>query len=211
MSEIGNSGKRSYTVPILLVIIVVLATLIIIFYSKLLLTQQTHTTDQGLRLSESYNYAALFADRLHNGADELLNAESEVERLHAMRLLGEATVAADEATELLLEAAHLTSGQSREEAAKPILAAMTTVIGINSQLAKIGEHEGPLTKQEITALTVIRDGVVPMKEELNRFRPPSGEAGYRQMITVGDWINPALEASQKLEQIAAKLNEINQS
>jgi hypothetical protein len=122
-----------------------------------------------------------------------------------MKSLGEANIASGETAALLIEAAHLTSGEPREEAGKPIFEAINKVMGAGSTMATIGEHEGPLTADEISTLTVIRDGVAKMKEALGFFRPPSGEAGYRQMVTVGDWINPALEASKGLEQMAADL------
>ncbi|MCD9022999.1 hypothetical protein [Cohnella silvisoli] len=200
-----ENKKRSYTVPVLLIIIMVLLTLIIIFYSKLLLTQQTHTTDQGKRLSEQYVYALIFAEKLHDGADKLLTAKTEVERLGAVRMLGQADIASGETSGLLVEARHLRSGQSKEEAAKPIVQAINAIIGEGSIIATVDKRDGPLTEQEIAALTVIRDGTAQMKEALNRFRPPSGEAGYRQMVTVGEWIQPALEAGKSLENMANKL------
>jgi hypothetical protein len=204
----SENGKRSYMVPILLVIIVVLATLIMLFYSRLILTEQKQTTDQGLRLAERYGYAILFANRLHDGAEGLLNAKSEAHRLQAMKKLGEANIASGETAALLIEAAHLTLGKPREEAGKPIFKAINKVIGVGSKMAAIGEHEGPLTTDEISTLTTVRDGVAKMEEALGRFRLPSGEAGFRHMVTVGDWINPAREASEKLEQMAADVNKI---
>jgi hypothetical protein len=44
-----------------------------------------------------------------------------------------------------------------------------------------------------------------MKDALNRFRPPTGEAGFRQMVTIGEWVNPALDATKALEEFAANL------
>jgi hypothetical protein len=201
----SENNKRSYTVPILLIFIVVLLTLIIIFYSKLILTQQTQTTDQGKRFAEQYVYAQLFADRLHNGVDGLLNAKSEIDRIRAVKMLGEANIASGETSGLLAEASHLDSGKSKEETAKPVVAAMNTVMGVGSVIATVGEHEGPLTKEEIAALSAIRDGSENMKNALIRFRPPTGEAGFRQMVTVGDWVNPALVATKALEELAANL------
>jgi hypothetical protein len=201
----SENSKRSYTVPVLLVIIMVLLTLVIIYYSKLLLTQQTQTTDQGKRLAEQYVYAILFADRLHNGADGLLNAKSESDRIRAAKMLGEANIAAGETSGLLTEAFHLESGKSKEEAAKPVIKAINTLIGVDSVIAAVGEHEGTLTKEEITTLTTIRDGTEKIKKTLNRFRTPTGESGFRQMVTVGDWVSPVLEASKILEEIAANV------
>jgi hypothetical protein len=201
----SDNGKRTYTVPVLLIIILVLLTLIFMFYSKLLLTQQTHTTDQGSRLAERYNYALLFVDQLHGGVEGLLTAKTEGEWGKAMNMLGKSTVAAGETSSLLVEAVHLTSDSKREEASKPIVLAINKLMGVGSTVATIGEHEGPLTDEEKDDLIIIRDGAAQMQEVLNRFRPPSGEAGFRQMVTVGDWITPALDSSKLLEQIAAKL------
>ncbi|BBI34740.1 hypothetical protein [Cohnella abietis] len=203
----SENKKRSYTIPVLYIIITVLSTFVILSYSKYLLAQQTHTTDQGQRLSEQYNYASLFAKRLHDGAEGLLNAKSESDRLHAVRQLGEAAMASGETVELLIEAAYLTPGQSKkkEEAGKPVVEAMKVIIGENGPMSNIGEHEGPLTGDEIAALTLIRDGVAQMDETLKRFRPILGEAGYRQMITMGEWVAVVNEASQGLQQLAAKL------
>jgi hypothetical protein len=201
----SENRKRSYTVPVLLIIIMLLITMIIIFYSKLILTQQEQTTDRGKRLSEQYIYALLFVDQLHAGADGLLNAKSAADWVRATRMLGEATIASGETSSLFFEARNLNSGKSKEEAAKPIIVAINSVIGVGSKIATIGEREDPLTTEEISTLTAIRDGTAQMKETLNRFRPPTGEAGFRQMVTVGEWISPALEASKVLEEMAAKL------
>jgi hypothetical protein len=201
----SDNGKRTFMVPVLFIIIMILLTLLIMFYSKLLLTQQTHTTDQGSRLAERYNYALLFADRLHDGVELLLETKTAGERVKAMKMLGEATVASGEMTGLFVEAAHLTTGDKSEEVGKPIILAISKMMGDGSTLTTIGEHEGPLTDDENADLILIRDGTAQLQETLNRFRPPSGEAGFRQMITVGDWITPALDSSKLIEQIAAKL------
>lgn len=201
----SENGKRTFTVPILLIIIVIMSTLIVILYSKLLISQQQHTTDQGQRLSEQYSYALLFVDRLQNGADTLLNAKSDADKQHAMKMLGEATIASGETLGLLVEAAHLDSGLDREEAAKPLMLAFNAFIGLEGIVTKLEERESPLSSDEIVALTILRDGGKQMQESLKRFRPPSGEAGFRQMMTLSEWIAPALDAAKKLERIAADL------
>lgn len=201
----SESGKRTYTVPVLLIIIVIMSTIIVIAYSKLLISQQQHTTDQGQRLAERYAYATIFADRLRDGTDGLLNAKSEVERLQAMKQLGEAVIASGETSGLFLEAAHLDSGLDREEAAKPIFLALNSFMGPDGIITKLAEHEGPLSTGDSASLTIIRDGASQMQEELKRFRPPSGEAGFRQMMTLKEWVAPALDATQVLEKIAADL------
>lgn len=200
-----EQGKRTYTVPVLLLIIVLMSILIVILYSKMLISQQQHTTDQGQRLAERYNFALLFTDRLHDGVDGLLNAKSEIERLRAVKLLGEAEIATGEIVTLLAEAVHLDTELDREEAVKSILSTINTMVGEDSTLSKVTEQAGPLTADDIVTLTVIRDGVAEMEKVLSGFRPPSGEAGFRQVMTIGDWVAPTLEASTSLEQLAAEL------
>ncbi|TVY00526.1 hypothetical protein [Cohnella terricola] len=201
-AENKTTNKRSYTLAALFAAIVVLATFVIMAYSKYILSEQSHTTDKGLRLAERYGYAMTFADRLHEGAESLLVAKTETERIRAVKAIAEGRLAGGETLGLFIEAAHLDSGLSRTEAAKPIMEAMNAVVGAESPLATIGEHEGPLTEEETVFLTNVRDGAAKMQETLFRFRPPSGEAGYRQMITVGEWRAPALEASKQLEELA---------
>ncbi|WP_239617424.1 hypothetical protein [Cohnella mopanensis] len=198
-------SKRSYTAPIIFVVLVVLMTLIIVVSTKYLFMKQTHTTDQGKQLAEEYNYALIYADRLHNGTDLMLSAKSEADRMRAARMLGEAHLASGESLGLFLEAQRLTTGQSTEETGNPIIVAMNTVFGEKSILASVGEHEGTLTEQEIAMLTLVRDGAAQMQQALNRFRPPSGEAGFRQMVTVADWVPNVVEASKYLEQLADNL------
>lgn len=197
--------KRSYTIPVLYISLVLLMTFVIIAYSKYLLSEQSHITDKGKRLSEQYNYALLFADRLHEGSEGLLNAATVAEQMQAARLLGEANVASGETLGLLIEAASQSNGQSSEEAGKLLISAMNSLVGPESPLASIGEHEGPLTDEERADLTVVRDGTAQMLQILDRFNPPSGEVGYRQMIRIGDWIESAAEAGTALEQLAEKL------
>jgi hypothetical protein len=196
--------KRSYTAPIIFVVLVVLMTLITVAYTKYLITKQTHTTDQGKQLAEQYNYALIYADRLHDGADLLLSAQSEADRIRGARMLGEAHLASGESLVLFLEAEHLATGKSVDEKGSPITSAMNTLMGEGSPLASVGEHEGPLTEQEITMLTLVRDGSTQMQQALKRFRPPSGEAGFRQMITVAEWVPNAVEAGNSLKQLADK-------
>ncbi|RED65711.1 hypothetical protein [Cohnella lupini] len=197
--------KRSYAAPVLFVIMVVLVTMIIMAYSKYLLTRQTHTTDQGQQLSEQYKYALIFANRLHEGSEGFLNARNEAEKLRAARMLGEASIASTESLELFAEAELLSNGKSDDDNREALTAAMNAVIGPDSLMASIGEHEGPLTDEEKATLTVVRDGAERMRQSLSRFRPPSGEAGYRQMMTIGEWIPSANQAGVELKALSAQL------
>jgi len=198
--------KRTYTVPVLLILLTLLAILIVLVYSKLLLLQQEQSKEEGKRLSERYNYALIFADRLKNGSDALLKDGSMTERLKAKEQLGEATMAAGETMGILTEAVHRDSGQSYEEAFKPLSEAMTKMMSEQSgHVYGVAEHEGPLTQEEKDMLLIVRDGAAKMEEELLKFRPPSVDAGFRSMAAGQDWVGPALAAGKALEETAAKL------
>jgi hypothetical protein len=184
----------------------VMATLIIMFYSKLILTRQTQSTDQGQRLAELYSQALLFVDQLQTGADGMLHARSESDRMIAARALGKAEILVADTQTLLAEAESRGADQPVEVAGKPIVEALNALAGADSLLWTAGEHVGPLTADETKALTVARDGAIRMKTALSGFRPPSGEAGFRQMMTIADWVAPARAATKQLEQTAQALN-----
>jgi len=203
----NSTKKRSPAAAIVFVAIVVLLTFVVMAYSKYILSEQAHTTDKGMRLAERYGYALVFADRLHEGAESLLVAKTEAEKVRAVKSLAEARLAGGETAGLLVEAVHLETKKKREEAAKPIMEAMNAVIGAESPMATIGESEGGLTDEETAFLTNVRDGAAKIQETLGRFRPPSGEAGFRQMIKIGEWRGPALDAAAQLEQLAAALRD----
>lgn len=197
----SSQGKRSFTVPILLIVVTVLTTLSIMFYSKSLLHDQREKTEIGQRLAEGYNYTVIFADRLHSGAQELLDAKSDAERLDAKEQLGAAAVAGGEAVRFLTEALPYSLKRDlREEEMKAIQDAMNAVL---EQIRDVGEHDGPLTADESGDLTRISDVASNMREALQSFRPPSGEAGYRQMVTGGAWVEAAQSVHSMLESLSA--------
>ncbi|MFC4599349.1 hypothetical protein [Cohnella hongkongensis] len=206
-AENKNTKKISYTIGALLVAIVVLMTLVILGYSKYMLTDQASKTEQGQRLAERYVYAQLFAERLRDGAEGFLVAETEAERIRSAKMIAEARLAGAEALGLLVEAESEASGQSREEASKPILSAANAVFGAESPLAVIGESGAPLTEEEIAFLSAVRDGAADIGEALQGFRPPSGESGFRQMTALGEWRPHALEASRRLAELASALED----
>jgi len=206
-TEENNPKKRSPAAAVAFIAIVVLMTLVVMAYSKYILSEQSHTTDKGMRLAERYAYAQLFADSLHDGAESLLVAKTETEKVRAVKALAEARLAGGETAGLLIEAVLAETKQKREEASAPILEAMNAVIGAESPMAAIGEREGPLTEEEAVFLTNVRDSAAAMQETLKRFRAPSGEAGFRQMIKMGDdWRAPTLEASKQLRDLAAAVS-----
>ncbi|TJY43433.1 hypothetical protein E5161_05995 [Cohnella pontilimi] len=194
--------KRSYTVPVLLLILVVLTTLIVMVYSKLLVAQQQQTTEKGKRLAEQYILANAFAERLSEGAALLRADATEAQRLRGKRLMGEADYPSVPTVAILTEAARRTSGQSNEEAFKPISVAMSK---LSEKLNEIGEHDGAITAEEQRVLATVHAGAADMAEALHKFRPPTGDAGFRQMQAGGEWVAAVNDAAKALQDMAAKL------
>ncbi len=199
-------SRRSLVIGAMLIAIVVLMTLVILGYSKYMLEEQSLKTDRGQRLAERYVYAQLFADRLRDGSEGFLVAKTEAEKVRAAKEIAEARLAGAEALGLFIEAESSASGQSRTEVSEAIMLAANAVIGGESPLAAIGESGAPLTDAEISFLTNVRDGAAVIADALNKFRSPSGEVGYRQMVSMGEWKPHALEASAKLRELASALN-----
>ncbi|MFC5703666.1 hypothetical protein ACFPVX_20465 [Cohnella faecalis] len=199
--------KRTYTVPIMLIIITGLAILCVVLYSRLLIVQQGKTTDEGQRLAESYLVAALMAERLHAGSDGLLKAETTAQKLAAKQLLGEAGAAgAGESLNLYSKAATFPEKpDSEDEEVRRAVTALNAIIGTDGKLKGIGEHDGELTDEEKQTLTIVRDSASEMIQALQRFRTPTGEAGYRAMTVGGEWVTAANEAIRVMEAAAAKL------
>ncbi len=202
-AEKKNKIGKSYGIGAMLVAIVVLMSLVIMGYSKYVLEEQARKTERGQRLAERYVYAQVFAERLRDGAEGFLVAKTETERIRAAKRIAEARMAGTEALELLIEAERAASGLSREEASKPVMEAANAVIGTDGSLAAIGESGGPLTDAEAALLADVRDAAAGIEEALKGFRAPSGEVGYRQMATLGEWKPYALEASASLQRLAA--------
>lgn len=195
----SNQSKRSFTLPVLLILVTVLSTLVIMFYSKSLLHDQRMKTETGQRLTEGYNYTIMFVERLQAGAGGLLNAESEAERLEAKEQLGAAAIAGGEAERFLIEALpYSLKRDPGDEEKKSIQEAMDALL---EQIGPAGEHDGPLTADERSNLSRISGVASNMAEALQTFRPPSGEAGYRQMETGGGWVEAAQSVFAMLESL----------
>lgn len=196
MSE--NGVKRSYTGPIMLILLVVMMTLLIIVYSKLLLSDQKLKTDEGQRLSEGYKISLIFAESLHEGTELLLAHDSGEGRLRAAKLIGKASLSANETKEILIEAAQQSSANTSESITGSINDAMNALIGDGGLLLTVTEQEGPVNEEDEAVLSQIRDVAIRMEQALKRFRPPSGEAGYRDMRVEENWILAANDAVQEL-------------
>ncbi|MFC5532118.1 hypothetical protein [Cohnella yongneupensis] len=204
-----DNNKRSFTVPVLLLIIVTLAILCILFYSKNLLSGQNEQSEAGKRLAEKYVNAQAYAALLQGGAEQLLNATSEIDRLHAKEKLGEARFALGETQSLIADAIRLQSGQSDEQI-EASLSGMNKALGAeDSLLNTAGEHDGPLTESEKTALTAVVAVAKDAEAALKRYLVPSGVGGYRIMADGGEWIDAVMEAKSSLDALAVTLSEPN--
>ncbi|WEK53064.1 MAG: hypothetical protein P0Y55_10695 [Candidatus Cohnella colombiensis] len=199
--------KRTYTVPVLLIILFGLSIFFVLVYSKLLLLQQENKTEFGMELATKYNDTVVYADQLQKGAELLLNAQTEVERLQSKVLLGEAQFASREVKLLLIEVEMRSGNRPRAEVEEAVNALISEINGENSRMFGIGEHDGELTAHELETLVIVRDGADKVAQALSLFRAPSGEAGYRQMVSSDKWLDVTLEAKNQLEQLAAQLKQ----
>lgn len=201
--------KKSYTVPVLLVCIVILAILCILFYSTNLLNRQNEKSDRGMRLSEKYVFSQTYASLLREGAEQLLEATSETDRLQAKEKLGEARFASMEAVGLIGDALRMREGMTEDET-KPVKERLLGALwSPESPLYTVGEHDGPLTDVERTMLADIAAIAAKAEEALGKFRAPSGVAGYRIMADGGEWLDTVLEAKASLEEISEALAKPN--
>jgi len=200
--------KRTWTVPILLIIITGLMILLVLTYSRLLVIDLEYKKEEGRLLAKRYNDALLFSARLAEGANLLLQDGQAVHRRQAYLLWGEAKGVSGETLQLLAEAASRSSGEQREEEAAQLQAAVETLAGEEGGLLlRFAEHDGPLTTPQEEALRLVLAGAEAMQAELKLYRPPTLDAGFRQMAAGVDWVEPAAEAGRKLLDLAAQLGE----
>ena len=199
-------GKRSYTIPILLIIITVMAVFLVMSYSKLLLSGQQQSIEDGRRLAEQYQEAALLANRLHDGADALLQGDAAATRAQAAWLFGEASGMKKEALKLFVDASGRSDSSSGSSpAAGQLQAAMDALFAEpESVLNRLAEQPEPLSAEQMSLLQAVRDGAASMSESLARFRPSTVDSGYRSMAAGADWVEPALAASRALIDMAAQ-------
>ncbi len=200
--EMESKTKRSYTVPVLLLIMTGMAVLIVFLASRLMVQQQEDMLEDGQRLAEKYEDAAMFAQKLREGADLLLSGAQTEERIRGKASIAQAFAVSGDFLDLLAEAAERENGTDREEARKPYAAA---VEALNKQLDGIGGQEGTLSPQEQDVLKAVRDGAGRMDEALQGFRLPSVDAGLRSMAAGEGWIEPALKAAEAWTSLAARL------
>lgn len=195
-------GKRTYTVPVLLILLTALSILLVLSYSKLLLSEQMQKVEHGRLLAEQYEQASIFANRLQDGADALLQG-SAADRAHAAWLLGGADGTKQEALRLLLDAAERSDPPSPVETGELQAAFDALFADADDALNRLALQAEPLSADQTAWLQAVRDGAASMNESLGRFRVPTLDSGFRSMAAGAEWVAPALEAGQALIGIAS--------
>lgn len=195
------SGKRSYTIPILLIVITAMAIGLVALYSKVLLDGQSLKTDRGERLASSYNYCLALANTLNNGASELAPSQTAAERLPVKIKIGQVQLMSGECSAALIESGKL-SGQTKEQATEAVATALQAVW---AKLEPIGDHDGPLTDEEQAAIQLIQAAGSELEETLQAYAVPTGGDRFRQMAAGVDWTAPAQKAVKQLQELAAAL------
>ncbi|MBB6729718.1 hypothetical protein [Cohnella zeiphila] len=196
------SGKRTYTVPILLLIATVLATLIVILLSRLLIDGQADKLDKGKRLAEGYNDCLAYAGILKDDARALSGTAAAVDRLAVKERIGQVPPVSSACGKTLSESG-VQSGQTQEEAESAVSAAMQTIW---SKLEPIGNHDGPLTQDELDTLQKIGDAGEKLETTLKQYEVPTGDDRFRQMEAGIDWVGPAGQTVKQLQDLASALN-----
>lgn len=195
------SGKRKYTVPVLLIIITMLTFLIIVLLSRVLLDSQSLKTERGERLAAGYQYCITYAEALKQTAAGLLDAQNDAERSAAKLAQGKLELAATECKDLLREAG-VRNGQSEEEASK---AAEAPLQAIAETLAPIGASAGALTEAERATLTAAAVSADELSGILGGYSTPTGGDRFRQMQAGVDWLSVAQRFIAALGQAAANI------
>lgn len=203
--EMENKTKRSYTVPVMLVIMTVMMLVIVIFASKYLVLRQEDSLKDGQRLAEKYADAAMFAQKLRDGAEFLLSAAQEEDRIRGNMAIAQALTVSGDFIDLLAEAAHRSRGIDLEEARQQYGARMEQ---LKQRLGTAEEPIEPLTVQNPEFWSAVRDGAAQISEALQAFRLPTVDAGHRSMAAGEGWLEPALAAGEAWTSLAARLKQV---
>lgn len=179
------SGKRKYTVPVLLVVITLLTFLIVVLFSRVLLDGQSLKTERGIRLASSYNYCIIYADSAKRASAGLLEASDDAARMEAVRAQGMLKLAGGECASGVLVQAGIRTGQGDETA---ISAVSLPLQKINDALEPIGNRAGALTEADRTTLTSISTSADRLTAILKEYTPPTGDDRFRQMQAGVDWV-----------------------
>ncbi|MFC3798261.1 hypothetical protein [Cohnella sp. GCM10012308] len=196
------SGKKKYTVPIMLAIITMLTFLIVVLFSRVLLDGQSLKTERGQRLASSYNYCILYATVLKDGSVGLLDADGEEARMQAAKMLGKLDVSAGECGTGVLVQSGTRTGQSQEDALAAVSVPMQK---ISEALAPIGASGGALTEKERATLTAAAASADKLSGVLGAYTAPTGSDRFRQMEAGVDWVPVAQRFVQELKEAAAAI------
>lgn len=201
--EKEQNNKRSYTIPVMLVIMTLMVLAIVILMSKYLVLQQEERLQDGKRLAEKYEEAALFAQKLQNGADLLLTSSGGREAEGKM-LLAQAAAHARHFADLLAEAESREKKIRVSEAREQYAAEMEQLLG---KLGAGGEPGQWFSAPDPALLENVRDEAAKMSEALKSFRLPTVDAGFRMMAAGEGWLEPALAAAESWSNLAARLSD----
>ncbi len=196
-----TTGKRTYTVPILLILLTLMAILIVVLFSRLLLDNQSLKTERGHRLAERYASCQSYANALEEYASGMLSAKDEGSRMAAQALQGGLGPTGDECRGLLYEAG-IRAGASKEEA---LNGAAQPIAAIREKLDPIGKQGGEPAAADRKTLETIHGGAVELQQTLQSYAVPTGDQRYRQMQAGVEWLPVARQALNQLQQLAAGL------
>lgn len=195
------SGKKTYTVPVLLLVITVLAVLIVALYSKWLLDDQSSKTDRGMQLASEYNGCLTMASLLNEEVGNLAQSADAAERLPIKQRLGQAQGLSGECVNVLYKSA-LLNGQTKEQAAEAASGPLRTLW---TKLEPIGNHDGPLTSNEQNILKLVQEAGAELEQTLQAYTVPTSGDRYRQMAAGDEWPDSAQKALEQLRQLADAL------
>lgn len=195
------SGKRKYTVPVMLIIITMLTFIIVVLLSRVLLDGQSLKTERGERLAASYNYCLVYADALKTASAGLLDAGDEEARVRAVQAQGKLELAGAECAEVLVQSG-TRAGQSDEAAASAVSVPLQK---INEALESIGARSGALTEADRTKLTAMASAADKLAGVLGAFSAPKGADRFRQMQAGVDWPPVAQRFVNELNRAAADI------
>ncbi|MEK0312998.1 hypothetical protein [Cohnella sp. 56] len=196
------SGKRKYTVPVMLIIITMLTFIIVVLLSRVLLDGQSLKTERGERLASSYNYCLVYTDALKESSTGLLRGGDDEARTRAVKAQGRLEFAGGECTGGVLFQSGIRAGMTDEAA---LAAASEPMQKINEALASIGGRSGALTEGDRTKLTALASTADELAGVLGAYSAPKGADRFRQMQAGVDWPPVAQRFVDELNRAAADI------
>ncbi|MBB6675572.1 hypothetical protein [Cohnella nanjingensis] len=196
-----TTGKRTYTVPVLLILMTLMAILIVVLFSRVLLDSQSLKTERGHRLAERYTYCQAYASALEEYSAGMLSAKDEGGRLAAQTLQGRLAPTGGECLGLLYESG-IRAGEAKDQATSAVTLPLNA---IQDKLEPIGLKGGELSADERKTLETVHAGAVELEQTLQAYSVPTGDQRYRQMQAGVEWLPVARQARDQLQQLAKGL------